>query len=338
MPEHVIDFSVNVNPLGPPSVLKEQWGDWFDAVADYPDPQARELTRRIACMDSVTDDQVLLGNGGAELIQLIGGLLREKRVLLIQPTFSEYEQACRAHGCEVDHYILEEGTWSLNVEHMIAKLPNVDAVFLCHPNNPTGITYEESTLIPLVEACEQHDCLLIIDEAFYDFQDDAWTAASMLYTHPHLIILRSLTKMYAIAGLRLGYVLAAPEIISTLKNQQPHWSVNAIAQLAGKACLQADRHVTRTRDLVQRERAVLLDHIEAEGYLVSNSKVNFFVLRDPALDDQLPLLRYLLEKGIVPRHTLNYTGLNGRWLRFSVRLPADNALLLEALIAWKKTT
>lgn len=336
MPKQIIDFSVNLNPFGPPLSLKKNWSHYFEQVEDYPDPYGNEFKALIAKKENVSIESILLGNGGAELIMLLATFLAGKRVLLIQPTFTEYEKMCRAYGCDLSHFYVQEGDWNLNVgSSLIEQIKGMDAVFLCHPNNPTGVAYATSTLLDLLAICEQHDCFLIVDEAFYDFLDDHRTLAPYIQEHPYLVVIRSLTKMYSIAGLRLGFMLANERVIQQISALQPHWSVNAIALAAGKNCLKEEQFVVKTRQFIEGERQRLLTNLRSLGYLISNSQVNFYLLKDPTFDEQLSLFTFLLKKGIVSRHTINYPSLNGRWLRFGVKQSSENDLLLEALMEWK---
>lgn len=335
MPENVIDFSANINPFGPPAGIKANWSGWLDDISDYPDPNGKELVELIAEQEHLPEASVLLGNGGAELITLVARMLAGKRVLLIQPTFSEYGRVCRAAGCEVTNLVLQEGNWQLRVADLIPKLAEVDAVFLCHPNNPTGVIYPESLVEEIVSACQKHDCLLIVDEAFYDFLDNQQTVAPLLEAYTNLVVIRSLTKMYAIAGLRLGYLLGPAEIVQQLQSFQPHWSVNTLALLAGKKCLLTEKHAAKTRAFISGERERIVAALGRTGYRISPSRANYYLLQDPDLNEQLPLFQFLLKKGIVPRHTANYQGLNGRWMRFAVKQSWQNDILLEALREWR---
>jgi threonine-phosphate decarboxylase len=335
MPEKVIDFSVNLNPFGMPDSLKKNWLHWLTFIEDYPDPEARELLELLSKKEQLPKEAILLGNGGAELITLLARLLAGKRVLIIQPTFLEYERMCHAYGCQVTHHQLLEDAWKLELEPLSSKIENADALFLCSPNNPTGTSYPKTLLVKLLETCKQQQCFLIIDEAFYDFLYKDQTMAPLINHNEYLIVIRSLTKMYSIAGLRLGYLMANPPIISQLKAYQSHWSINTVALLAGKECLMADGFVVKTRFFIKEERNRLTQALKEEGYLLSDSKVNYFLLRDPRLDQQLPLFIFLLKKGFVPRHTANYQGLEGRWLRFAIKNQKENDLLLEALREWK---
>ncbi|PLS15015.1 threonine-phosphate decarboxylase [Bacillus sp. M6-12] len=332
MPENYTDFSANINPLGPPPAMQEEWKHSFRYIQDYPDPQASVLTKKIAAMEGVPEKSVLLGNGGAEIISLVARWLAGKRVMIIHPAFSEYETACLANGCEITRHVLQEGVWELD----FPPLDGINAVFLCTPNNPTGTEYSRQAVLHLLQECKERGVFVIIDEAFYDFLEEAATYAAHLHHYPHLIILRSLTKMYSIPGLRLGYLLAAPEIAGRIAAYRPHWSVNALALMAGEICINAEEHVKRTRELIKAERLKLKDYYDSSGFIMSKSSVNFYLLKDSNDTDASGLLRFLLENGIVPRHTLNFPGLTGRWLRFAVKTARDNCSLMEVLQRWRK--
>ena len=135
-----------------------------------------------------------------------------------------------------------------------------------------------------------------------------------------------MTKIYAIPGFRLGYVMASPEIIERLSNYQPHWSVNSIAMKVGELCLEEDEYIEHTVQFISSERKHINEFYRSNQFEVTNSKVNFYLLRDLQLEDQYPLFQWLLEKGIVPSHTFNFPGLQGRWLRFAVRTSQENRI------------
>lgn len=335
MPEHLLDFSANINPLGPPGVLREKWLKFFDGITDYPDPFVSSLKENIAEKEGLPADSVLIGNGGAELIALVGKMLAGKNVLIIEPSFSEYERACRANGCHILYYQVEPPSWMPYEEELFAVLKNVDAVFLCNPNNPTGIVYSREFIVKFLGQCRKNDTLLIVDEAFYDFVENYEPLHTLLTEYDNLLLLRSMTKMFAIPGIRLGYCLSSPALIQELGKSQPHWSVNALAIQAGEECLKEEEFVRTTVQYIKSERKKLFSFFENGGFEYSPSKVNFYLLRDAGLNDQYPLFEFLLRKGIVPRHTFNFPGLDGRWLRFAIKGESDNQRLMEVLSEWK---
>lgn len=335
LPDQMVDFSANINPLGPPNILKQRWERLFDVVSDYPDPKGEKLKRKLAEREDLDQSQILIGNGGAELISLIGRMLAGKRVIIVQPAFSEYEEACRINGCTVDYHQLEPSSWDFKLEELSVKLQKADAVFLCNPCNPTGVYYSKSVLHDLIKECQRQECLLIIDEAFYDFLSEYESIVRYIKEYPHLLIIRSMTKMFAIPGLRLGYLMAGQPIIERIGSCQPHWSMNALALKTGEWCLESESHIKETRELVQKERDRLFNFYKEKEFIVSPTRVNFYLLRDPAINDQLPFFQFLITKGIIPRHTMNFHGLEGNWLRFAIKGSNENDKLMEAIAVWR---
>lgn len=336
MPNHYVDFSANINPLGPPPTLKENWPRFFESITYYPDPHAAQLTARLAEKEGLSEGSILVGNGGAEMITLVGRYLAGKKVLIIQPAFAEYAEACHAAGCEVSYYQLNEPNWELNLEPLLPLLKENDAIFLCTPNNPTGVAFSEDVVRKLVKECEKWNCLVVMDEAFYDFVDDNFTYGPLVADHSHVIILRSLTKIFAIPGLRLGYLLGNEALIQQMKMNKPHWSVNAIALEAGKLCMEEDHFIQQTRAYIKKQKQRLFSFFKENGFEFSNSVINFYLLKDPNTEDCGELLSFLLKRGIIPRHTYNFPGLDGRWLRFAIKSDKENSLLMEGLAQWRK--
>ncbi|RSK52598.1 threonine-phosphate decarboxylase [Bacillus canaveralius] len=336
LPRQICDFSANINPFGPPPALKEKWNEMFTKIIDYPDPKGAQLVSLLAAQDDLAENSILLGNGGAELIALIGRWLAGKRILIIEPSFCEYETACRASGCTIIHHFLEEGNWDLHVEHVLHKLNWADAVFICNPNNPTGQSFSRTAIQGIVEESFKMNTFVIIDEAFYHFLEDEASFVSFVKDFPNLLILRSLTKIYSIPGLRLGYLIADHELIRKVSLFQPHWSVNSVALAAGVECLNSGPFLTDSRKYIEAERRRLFHFYKESGYRFSDSCVNFYLLQDPFLNDQLSLLKFLLEQGIAARHTYNFKGLHGRWLRLAVKRTGDNDRLMEVLEEWRQ--
>jgi len=335
LPQAYLDFSANINPLGPPKVLKENWNDIYNRIATYPDPYALTLKNLISQKEQIPPESLLVGNGGAEIIYLIARMLEGKSILLAHPTFSEYEQACRAHQCEIISCRLEAPDFKLNLDQIIEKLPEAGAMFFCQPNNPTGIAYSVFDILKLIEACEKRQSLFILDEAFYDFLTEKQSLITYINEFSNLIIIRSLTKMFAIPGLRLGYAAAHPDIIARLQSLQPHWSTNAVAIAAGELCIKEEAFIRETKDYISRERETLFTYLKKQKFRFTASKVNFYLLQDPYIEDQFPFFEFLLRHSIIPRHTFNFAGLSGKWLRLAVRSSEENRRLMEVLDRWR---
>lgn len=332
MPEESIDFSVNINPFGPPPNLKRKWHLLFNEVEAYPDPLARHLKAKIAQRKAISPQTILIGNGAAELIQLIAITLQNKQVAIFQPTFSEYERMCRAYGVNINNVSID--TLS-KPESFMQLTQRYDAIFLCHPNNPSGEIYPQKTLLALLAECEKNDCFLILDEAFYDFVLNDISFVKFVGKYRKLIVLQSMTKMFAIAGVRLGVCFAAPSVIEKLRSYQAYWSVNGIALKIGELILDEEAYVEKVAGYMADQRRHLFPQLSAFGYQLSASRVNYFLLRDPKMTNQEPLLIFLMKKGIIPRHTMNYPSLDGKYLRFSIRKSEEMTKLLEALKQWQ---
>lgn len=335
-PAEIVDFSVNINPLGAPGAIKDHWPSLLAEIDDYPDPSASELKKTIGDHEGVAASQLLPGNGASELITLIARYLHGKKVLIIHPAFSEYASACRNEDCTIFHHVVHPPHWKLEKQALQKDIENVDAVFVCHPNNPTGVQYDKPTVDWLIDACEQSKTLLIIDEAFYDFASDPVTSIQKAVRSRFLLVLRSLTKMYSIAGLRLGFLAGQQELLARIQKTQPHWSLNTIALKAGVLCLNDQQHSRQTRSYMDTERLRLFSYLRANGFLYSPSAINFYLIKDPSLDDQEALFQFLLQRGLVLRHTYNFPGLEGTWLRAAIKKEAENDLLMEALAEWKQ--
>ncbi|MFG6147763.1 threonine-phosphate decarboxylase CobD [Halobacillus sp. B23F22_1] len=334
LPPVQYDFSVNVNPLGPPSWLKEKWSEFYPFVMDYPDPHNERLIKTIAERERIPKEQVLVGNGASELLMLIGNYFSGKRVLIVEPTFSEYRTIAQTHGCQVETvFLLEEEGWQLPVGRIAEQMTGVDLVIVCNPNNPTGVHYAESEIVPLLQSCERMETHLVIDEAFYDFVEYEPSLIQHVKSYSKLIVLRSLTKMYAVPGLRIGYAAAGQQFVEELSHFQPTWSVNGLAQVIAERCVQDDAFRIETRRYIQSEKDRLFPALRDLGFTVTDSEVNYYLLGGyPCLSETL--LSFLLENRIAVRHTYNFPGLDGENIRLCIYKKEANDRLLELLRRW----
>ncbi|HEY0582506.1 MAG TPA: histidinol-phosphate transaminase [Chloroflexota bacterium] len=312
-PAEVLDFSVNTNPLGPsPSVLRAvRETDW----SRYPGDDDAPLRRALAEQTGVTPEQVVLGNGSAELMWLIAlaALRAGDQVGIVVPTFGEYARAAHVVGATV-----------LEVEDP-EQAPSARVLFVCNPNNPTADYLTPADIERLLEAAP--DRLLILDEAYAAFVEHRWLSEPLL-EHGNLVILRSMTKDHALPGLRLGYLLAAREVARAIDSVRPPWSVNSGALRAGLAALEppALAHVGRARAIVAESRVLLTDGLARLGYTVRPSAANF-VLVD--VGNGARFRQALLPHGIVVRDCASF-GLPQQ-VRIACRLPADCQRLLDAI-------
>ncbi len=312
-PRDVLDFSVNTNPLGPaPSVLEAVHStDW----SRYPGDDEAPLRRGLAEGADVAAEQVVLGNGSAELIWLIAlAILRAgDAVAILGPTFGEYARAV----CVVGATPIEVGDPQ--------EAFSTRALFVCNPNNPTGQYRGQAEIEHLLD--EQPRRLLVLDEAYATFVDQRWRSEALL-ARGNLVVLRSMTKDHAVPGLRLGYLLASAEVASAVAGVRPPWSVNAGALRAGLAALEpeAEAHVQRARRLVAQSRRALTDGLTRLGFGVEPSQANFVLVH---VGDGASFRRALLPHGLVVRDCASF-GLPS-CVRIACRLPVECQRLIETV-------
>ena len=327
----VLDFSANLNPLGMPAPVAEAVRLAADQSACYPDPLCRDLRRAIAAHDGVGEEQVVCSNGAADLIFRLVFALKPKKALVTAPAFSEYEEALTCVGCEVARYALDQNkNFDLDAGFLDAIGRDVDLVFLCTPNNPTGRLIDEALLEKVVKRCGAVGAVLVVDECFLPLAAGGPGLAPWLANHPHLVLLRAFTKSYAMAGLRLGYCLTANEGLREQlgKFAQP-WSVSTPAQAAGVAALTCCPHwPAEGRRFVEEARPGLAAGLTAAGCTVIPGQANYLLFRLPGVAN---LKERLLERGVLIRSCANYYGLGPDWYRVCVRGEEENRRLLAAL-------
>ena len=275
----IIDFSASCNPLGPSVDLKAVL-EGLD-ISRYPDNEGIALKCAIAESLEISPDWLVLGNGSVELIWLLAMAFLDQadKVLVVGPTFGEYARACQIAGAAVDEYRASEDSDFQVDTYMLGQLVSdmrPKLMFLCNPNNPTGRILTASQIERLLDYCR--DTLLIVDEAYIPFSDEQPDLRSLL-PGGKLLILRSMTKDHGLAGLRLGYAVAVPEIIGWLQRVRPPWNVNAVAQEAGLAALWEMRHVEEARATIIESRAFLVEQLSKMGLRVVPSVANFLLVR-----------------------------------------------------------
>ncbi|MEM0029823.1 MAG: threonine-phosphate decarboxylase CobD [Candidatus Nitrosocaldus sp.] len=331
----LVDFSTSVNPLGPSPRVKEVIVRSIDAiVAEYPDNSTRRFRRVAAEYIGVDDSCIVAGNGSSELIYLIADafLARDDRVLIIEPTFSEYERASLKNSAKVEHIMLE---FTFKDEHqsiLAERMNGTRLIFICNPNNPTGSVIEKKTMLRVVEEAYNRGVMVLLDECFMEFSSIDCSLARHVEEFNNLIVLRSLTKAFGLAGLRLGYCLANSKLAGVLADAKVPWSVNALAEVAGVEALNDREHIERSKAILTRERDYMHDRLEEVGYSPSRSSVNFFLVRIPDGMNSTTLRDKLLHKGMLVRDCSNFYGLeDGRYIRIAPRLRTDNELLIDAM-------
>jgi threonine-phosphate decarboxylase len=325
-----LDFSASINPLGPsPAVYGAISGELW-RIRHYPDPDCGELPALLAGHLGVDKENLLLGNGGAELIYALPRALGIKRALVAAPTFSEYAEAVKACAGTVDYTVYGSGP-----EELSEQLEGYDAVFICNPNNPTGRAFSRSSLFPVIEAAERWGTLVVIDEAFMDFVADRREKSLMdlACRRRGLVVLYSMTKFFGVPGMRLGATVAVKETIGLLKRSKDPWSVNALAIAAGEAALRDEKHMADTLDIVREERNYLFSAISAiKGLKPHPSEANFLLVDISGTGlSSGELVDKMGERGILVRNCANFYGLEEPCIRVAVRVRPENHRLVKAL-------
>ncbi len=326
-----LDFSSNISPLGLPEGVREAVWQALALADRYPDPLCRTLRLGLAACHEVGAEQIVCGNGAADLIYRLIQLLQPQRALLPVPGFSEYKSALRSCGTAITYFPLPEAAdFTLPDTFLTCIRPPIDVLFLCEPNNPTGRLTPPHLMQKILDLTAERNITLIVDECFNPLLDEPsrFSLVKRLSDYPQLIILRAFTKSYALPGLRLGYVLCGNAgLAARLQNTGPPWAVSTPAQAAGAAALQSTDYLPRLRDLLSKERLRLQIELTALGCRVVPGCANFLLF----LHQDTHLAEKLRGKGILLRDCRNFTGLSAGWYRTAVRTAPENDVLLQAL-------
>ena len=331
-----LDFSMNVNPLGIPEAVRQAIAEAAAEADRYPDPLCRKLREAISLREEVPAEWIFCGNGAADIIFRLAQALKPeemmpmRKLLVTAPTFSEYETAFSEAGWNVSRHFLKEKDGFRITDRILEKIDReTDAVFLCEPNNPTGVTTDRKLLQEILRRCAEVGAYLVIDECFGGFLDEPYrhTMKADLETGRQLVILKAFTKLYGMAGVRLGYCLCPDQKLhERLRNAGAPWNVSSLAQAAGIAALENRQHAEEGARIVSLERLRLRKELEEIGISPAYGEANYLLFHSrPGLD---ALLR---EKGILIRNCGSYAGLEEGWYRIAVKRPEENRILIRAL-------
>lgn len=324
-----IDFSVNINPFGMSEACKKAYLSALSSLEAYPDMEGEALTSTIRTYEGLQEEAILLGNGAAELFYGLCYALKPKKILLPVPCFSEYERAGAACGAEIVHWELKEENGFQLTENFLASLTNeIDLLFLCNPNNPTGQIVSMDFIEKIVERCGEHGIFLCMDECFLPFleEESSLTIKHRLMEWKHCMVVRAFTKIFAMPGLRLGYgILGDKELAKRIRLSVQSWNTSIPAQMVGLAALSDLSMVKRVQEHLKRERPwleeqLLKEHIAEVVYPGFGDYIFF--------KGRLGLKEQFLEQGILIRSCANYPGLDGHFYRIAVKLHEENCRLV----------
>lgn len=322
------DFSINVNPLGMPLASIQAAHEGIVLTGRYPDYRAEQLCRAIAKAQNIPADRIIPGNGAAELLYALGQTIPGK-ALAIAPTFTGYAEAVAAGGGEM--------SYAGNEQELIEKLDDsIRLVFLCNPNNPTGTLFTREQILRVLAKAEAMQAYVCVDECFLPFLEEeaSYSMLPYLAKHPRLLVLRAFTKIYCMAGLRLGYLACGDaELQSRIRAKLQPWNTSIPAQLAGIAALSDTEYLAKTRENLQAERAYLVPRLRELVAEVYDGYGNFLLFRDePDLKERM------LEVGVLIRACGDFEGLDDTYFRIGIRSHSENQEFIRRLVRVKGDT
>lgn len=325
------DFSINLNPLGMPDGVQEALKNSIPQWSCYPDPDCEKLRQLLSAKHSCSPEEIICGNGAAELLYQIVRIVHPKKAVVPIPAFSEYAHALHYVGTRVVSVCGNvDQDMNADGEKLLSAIQDdVQMVLICNPNNPNGLLYPDELVTQVCEICQKKGIWLLIDECFLELssEQEKWYGGHAW--DDHVIRLRAFTKTYAMAGLRLGYALTRnQDILEQIRHSCQPWSVSVPAQIAGIAALKEEEYLMRSREMIRKERRWMTEQLNALGIKVYPSDSNFLLFYVQKED----LMEQLLKEGILIRDCSNYEGLGTGYYRVCVRKREENEFFLNQLI------
>lgn len=335
--EDIISFSANVNPLGISYQLRSTLADNLDAITTYPDREYTALRTCIATYAGTQPENVIVGNGSTELISLFIQTKHPKKALVLGPTYSEYEREIALGGGTTLYYPLkEEHEFHMDVEDFCSHLSDqLELLVLCNPNNPTSTAITCSQMRRILDACLQYGIFVMVDETYVEFAPEEKDVTSIPLTnyYTNLIILRGTSKFFAAPGLRLGYAVTGnQDLIKAINTRKNPWTINSLAEIAGRLMFPDEEYIRHTRELICGERDRLYNELSTwDSVTVYEASANFILMkiRKPGVTSQ-NLFDHCIRKGLMIRDCSTFPFLDDHFVRFCVMLPEQNDRLLEA--------
>ena len=329
--EEVIDFSSNLNPLAPLKSLQKVYQSSFELITQYPDLHCRALHQTIAQHLNVNTNNILAGNGAIALIELVIRTIQPKNVLLIEPCFNEYRRLAELNGAKVHSIFLkEEHQFQFCLAEIISQLKNIDLVILGSPNNPTGTALTRQELVTLINAVKKQNSFLLIDEAFIDWHPQN-SVVKEIQEHSSFVVIRSLTKFFALAGIRIGYAVASNVLIEKMQTLQETWSCNALAQKLGGVALKDITFQKKSRQWFYEESVRFITELNKIPSIKAFPTLANYILIKVEKENVNNFCDSMKRAGIYLRTTNDYNGLNKNYFRAAIRKKEENQFLIERI-------
>ncbi len=327
----ILDFSSNISPIGTSTLVRKTIKNQLDTIQIYPDSESRQLKKNIQSYTKIPYSQIVVGNGATEIIyNFCQAFLSNKISVLIPiPTFGEYESAVRLSGAKVSFF--KTMNLEKDIEIFISKIPNNGCVFICNPNNPTGNLITKKNMLKLIISASKKKTLIFVDECFIELvPDHNESIITLVKKYKNLFVLRSLTKSFALAGLRIGYGIGSPQMISILNKIKIPWNVSGLAQKAASSALSQLFYLEKVKVLIKKESAYLIDNIsKLHNFKCNLTSTNFILIKTKIKSKNLQ--KQLLENKILIRDCSTIRGLNQNYIRIAVKKRKDNEKLIKAL-------
>jgi len=331
--ESLIDFSANINPLGINKKVKDAIINALEEVERYPDITYFNLKYGISDFEGVNYEDLVLGNGAAEVIFNLVRSIKPKKVLIPAPTFGEYEEAVLSINSSIEYYYLkEDNNWIIDEDIINHINEDIDMVFICNPNNPTGILTDKEVIINIAKKALSTNTILAIDESFLDFVRDGenYSVINLLKEYNNIFIIKSMTKLFAIPGIRIGYgICENKEIINKMELISVPWNINILAEKATLEAIKDKEYIDRTISYIQKEKNYLYKELNKFNDIkVFKPSVNFIMFK---IINNIDLKLELMKENIIIRSCNNYIGLDDSYYRVAVRTREENDNLIMAL-------
>ena len=329
---NILDFSSNVSPIGMPLSVKPILKKRLDQMISYPDLHSSTLSNDLKKFIGLPKSNLVVGNGAIEIIyNFCSAFLSKKSVLIPVPTFEEYEAAAKLSDCKISFF--KTMNLSENLDSFISKIPVNGCIFICNPNNPTGNILSKKQLTKIISSAKQKSCIVFVDECFIELVPQSnQSVINLIKKYDNLFVLRSLTKSFGLAGIRIGYAIASKQFIDILQKMKIPWSVNILAQEAGITAIKNKSHLAKSKSIIKKEYNFLKNKISImSGFECHDSATNFILIKTKK--DSTKLQKKLLKNKILVRDCKNFRGLNNHYIRVAIKSHKDNLKLVSALRA-----
>ena len=327
----IIDFSSNISPIGTPTSVKKTLKKNIENIKNYPDFSSSAVISSLKKYTQLEKSNLLVGNGAIEIIYnfCFAFLSKKTKILIPIPTFQEYETAAKLNNCQISYF--KTMNLSENIGQFISKIPKNGCIFICNPNNPTGKLLNKNQLLQIIKKAKKLSTIVFVDECFIEMVPESnESVISYVKKYNNLFVLRSLTKSFALPGIRIGYAASSKYMIEILQKIKIPWSVNSLAQDAANIALKNKSHLTKSNLIIKKELNYLTNKIsKLDGFDCNRSSTNFILIKTKK--DSTNLQKKLLGQKILVRDCKNFRGLNNHHIRIAVKSHKDNLKLVKAL-------